>query len=242
MKYAIISACLFIFAVSCATSGFGVYHTVRKNETVKSVSELYKIDAAVLKSENQIPDDIITLDEGMTLFIPGVKEVLAPIEPVVTAEVPAETQKVVIEPEKTETAIEMQLSFKWPLLGTVTGHFGGEFENRNEGIDIEIAEGTEVRAAADGKVIYSAGHHGFGNMVIIQHNDRFVSIYAHLQAITAKEGQTILTGELIGFSGKTGSAATPRLHFEIREFSKPVDPEKYLPDPHPALLPEKEKE
>lgn len=229
MKYAVISACFIVFAVSCATSGFGVYHTIRKNETVKSVSELYKIDATVLKSENQIPDDIITLDEGMTLFIPGAKKVLAPIEPVVTAEVPVETQKVVIEPEKTEPTEELQLSFKWPVTGNIISTFGGEFEKRNEGIDIEIAEGTEIRASADGKVIYSAGHHGFGNLVIIQHNDRYVTIYAHLQVITAKEGQTILTGELLGFSGKTGSAATPRLHFEIREFSKPVDPEKLLP-------------
>lgn len=228
MKYAIISACFIVFAASCATSGFGVYHTVKKNETVKSVSELYKIDAVALKSENQIPDDIITLDEGMTLFIPGAKEVLAPSEPVVIAEVPVETQKVVIEPEKTVEPAELQISFQWPLTGTVTGHFGGEFEERNEGIDIEIAEGTEVLASADGKIIYSAGHHGFGNLVIIQHNEKHVTIYAHLQVITAKEGQTILTGELIGFSGKTGSAATPRLHFEIREYSKPVDPLKYL--------------
>lgn len=242
MKYVIISVCFIFFAVSCATSGFGVYHTVKKNETLKSVSELYKIDAAILKSENQIPDDIITLDEGMTLFIPGAEKVLAPIEPVVTAEVPAEPPKQAVKPEKTEVTQESQLSFKWPLTGTVTGHFGGEFEKRNEGIDIEIAEGTEVRASADGKVIYSAGHHGFGNMVIIQHNEKYITIYAHLQAITAKEGQKILTGELLGFSGKTGSAATPRLHFEIRDFSKPVDPEKLLPANHPALLPEKEKE
>ena len=81
-----------------------------------------------------------------------------------------------------------------------------------------------MRASADGKVIYSAGHHGFGNMVIIQHNEKYITIYAHLSEITAKEGQTILAGELIGLSGKTGAAPTPRLHFEIREYSKPVDP------------------
>lgn len=235
MKYLILSFCFAIFAISCAT-GFGVYHTVKKDETVKSVSELYKIDTRILRTENQIPEDINELDEGTTIFIPGAKKVLEPVkpaEPVVTASVPVETQVVTIEPEKNGSAQNTDLFFKWPATGKIISRFGGELENRNEGIDIDIPEGTEVRSSADGKVIYSAGHHGFGNMVIIQHNEKYITIYAHLQTITAKEGQTILAGELIGFSGKTGSAATPRLHFEIREFSKPVDPEKLLSDPHP---------
>lgn len=238
MKHLIISACFAIIALSCAT-GFGIYHTVKKDETVKSVSELYKIDTNVLRAENQIPEDINELDEGTTIFIPGAKKVLEPVqpvkpaEPVANAEVPVENQKVTIEPEKTAEVQSPEISFKWPLKGTVISRFGGELEKKNEGIDIETSEGTEVRASADGKVIYSAGHHGFGNMVIIQHNEKYITIYAHLSEITAKEGQTITAGELIGLSGKTGAAATPRLHFEIREFSKPVDPEKLLSDPKP---------
>ncbi|HRZ79283.1 MAG TPA: M23 family metallopeptidase [bacterium] len=206
---------------------------------MKSVSELYKIDAKILRTENQIPEDINELDEGTTIFIPGAKKVLEPVqpvkpaEPVANAEVPVETQVVAIEPEKNGSAQNTDLFFKWPATGKIISRFGGELENRNEGIDIDIPEGTEVRSSADGKVIYSAGHHGFGNMVIIQHNEKYITIYAHLSEITAKEGQTITAGELIGLSGKTGAAATPRLHFEIREFSKPVDPEKLLSDPKP---------
>lgn len=236
MKHLIISVCFAILTLSCAT-GFGIYHTVKKDETVKSVSELYKIDAKILRTENQIPEDINELDEGTTVFIPGAKKVLEPVQPVkpaepeINSEVPVETQKTAIEPEKTTAVQGTEISFKWPLKGNIISRFGGELEKKNEGIDIETSEGTEVRASADGKVIYSAGHHGFGNMVIIQHNEKHITIYAHLSEITAKEGQTITAGELIGLSGKTGAAATPRLHFEIREFSKPVDPEKLLSDP-----------
>lgn len=217
-----------VFSVSCLTQGFGVYHKVGKNENIRIISELYGVDPSVLRSENQIPEDVSALYEGMTIFIPGAKEIQKYEE--------KKTENETIEPDKSETIPSEQqvdydetaVSFSWPATGKVVVPFGGEFESRNEGIDIELAEGTEVRASADGKVLFSASHGGFGNMVIIQHNERFISVYAHLQANVAKEGQSIKQGELVGFSGMTGVAATPRLHFEIREYSKPVDPLKYL--------------
>lgn len=219
---------LFLFSSSCLTQGFGVYHKVGKNENIKTISELYGIESSVLRNENQIPEDVTVLDEGVTIFIPGAKEIQKYEEKKIENET--------IEPDKSEAIPsedqldydETAISFTWPVNGNVAVPFGGEFENRNEGIDIELAEGTEVRAAADGKILFSASHGGFGNMVIIQHNERFISVYAHLQANVAKEGQSIKQGELVGFSGMTGVAATPRLHFEIREYSKPVDPIKYL--------------
>ena len=225
-----ISIVLFVvFSVSCLTQGFGVYHTVGKNENIKTISELYNIEPSALRTENQIPEDVSVLDEGVTIFIPGAKEVLKYEEPAKEAEIVAEEQKPEqIQSDENSVEDETQISFQWPATGTVVVPFGGEFENRNEGIDIELAEGTEVKAAADGKVLFSASHGGFGNMVIIQHNKRFISVYAHLKENAAKEGQMIKQGELVGFSGMTGVASTTTLHFEIREYSKPVDPVKYL--------------
>lgn len=218
-----------VFSVSCLTQGFGVYHKVGHNENVKIISDLYGIEPSVLRTENQIPEDVSVLDEGVTIFIPGAKEVLKYEESVEEKEVVPENQKPEqIQPDENPAEDKTHVSFQWPAAGNVAVPFGGEFENRNEGIDIELAEGTEVRAAADGKVLFSASHGGFGNMVIIQHNERFISVYAHLKENVAKEGQQIKQGELVGFSGMTGVAATPRLHFEIREYSKPVDPLKYL--------------
>ena len=218
-----------LFYFSCITQGFGVYHKVGHNENIKTISELYRIEPSVLRTENQIPEDVSVLDEGVTIFIPGAKEVLKYEEPAKEAEVVAEEQKPEqIQSDENPAEDKTYVSFQWPAAGNVAVPFGGEFENRNEGIDIELAEGTEVRAAADGKVLFSASHGGFGNMVIIQHNERFISVYAHLQVNVAKEGQMIKQGELVGFSGMTGVATTQRLHFEIREYSKPVDPLKYL--------------
>jgi len=224
-----ISIALFVvFSVSCITQGFGVYHTVGKNENIITISNLYGLDPSVLRNENQIPEDVSELDEGMTIFIPGAHEIFKYEEKKIEDD-PVETDKPEMIPsEKQVDYDETAVTFTWPASGKVIVPFGGEFENRNEGIDIELAEGTEVRSAADGKVLFSASHGGFGNMVIIQHNERFISVYAHLQVNVAKEGQMIKQGELVGFSGMTGVASTPRLHFEIREYSKPVDPGKYL--------------
>lgn len=216
-----------VFFVSCLTQGFGVYHTVGKNENIKTISELYKVETSVLRNENQIPEDVSVLGEGVTIFIPGAKKILKYEEPAEEV-IPEDQKPEQIESDENPVVDETQISFQWPANGNVTVPFGGEFENRNEGIDIELAEGTEVKAAADGKVLFSASHGGFGNMVIIQHNERFISVYAHLKENVAKEGQVIKQGELVGFSGMTGVAPTPRLHFEIREYSKPVDPLKYL--------------
>lgn len=217
-----------LFFISCITQGFGVYHKVGKNENIRTISELYGVEPSVLRSENQIPEDVTVLDEGVTIFIPGAKEIQKYEEKKIENETIEPDKSEMIPSEKQADYDETAVNFQWPAAGNVAVPFGGEFENRNEGIDIELSEGTEVRASADGKVLFSASHGGFGNMVIIQHNERFISVYAHLQANVAKEGQLIKQGELVGFSGMTGVAATPRLHFEIREYSKPVDPLKYL--------------
>lgn len=218
-----------IFFTSCITQGFGVYHTVGKDENLKMISDLYGVEPSVLRTENQMPEDITLLDEGMTIFIPGAKKILEiEVAGTAAADVAENERTETIPSEEAEEFDKTSVNFKWPAPGSVAVAFGGEFENRNEGIDIELPEGTEVRATADGKVLFSASHGGFGNMVIIQHNERFISVYAYLQQNTAKEGQLIKQSELVGFSGMTGVAPTPRLHFEIREYSKPVDPLKYL--------------
>lgn len=218
---------VFLLFSSCITGGFGVYHSVGENESLRSLSKLYSVDEEMLRSENNFPTDTQKLEKGSSVFIPGVKEAKKAPQKVVNTE-KKETKAEVIPSQNRENKTEFQFEPIWPLKGKIITKFGGEFENKNEGIDIEVAEGTNVKAIENGKVIFSASHSGFGNMIIIQHSDQFISIYAHLQAIFAKEGQTVEKGDNIGQSGKTGATETPKLHFEIREFSKPVDPEKYL--------------
>lgn len=98
-----------------------------------------------------------------------------------------------------------------------------------KGIDISGREGQQINASADGVVVYSgSGLLGYGKLIIIKHNDTYLSAYAHNQVIQVKEGDTVRGGQQIGTMGK-GNRGQPLLHFEIRKDGKPVDPLQYLP-------------
>ena len=116
----------------------------------------------------------------------------------------------------------------WPTNGPVIQHFTGN--NGNNGVDISGRKGTLIRAAADGVVVYAgSGLRGYGQLLIIQHNNVFLSAYAHNQALLVGEGVTVRSGQTVAEMGDT-DAESPRLHFEIRRDGKPVNPLDYLPE------------
>lgn len=118
--------------------------------------------------------------------------------------------------------------WSWPLQGKIVSRFGNQSSDA-KGIDIAGHQGDEVHAAAAGKVVYSGnGLISFGNLVIIKHNDSFLSAYAHNRNILVSEGQMVSQGQVIAKIGKTESSNSV-LHFEIRKHGKPVDPLHYLP-------------
>lgn len=121
-------------------------------------------------------------------------------------------------------------SFRWPVRGRVISAFGqkpgGE---RNDGINIEVPEGTPIKAAEGGQVIYAGNElKGFGNLVLVKHVNGFVSAYAHASEVLVKRGDNILRGQTIAKVGATGNVTRPQLHFEIRNGNRPVDPLPYL--------------
>ncbi len=114
----------------------------------------------------------------------------------------------------------------WPVNGRVIDKFD---EKRNKGIGIAGREGDPVVASADGQVVYSgSGLRGYGNLVILKHNDDFISAYAHNRQILVKQGQMVKRGQRIAEVGRSDTTQ-PKLHFEIRRQGKPVDPLAYLP-------------
>lgn len=114
----------------------------------------------------------------------------------------------------------------WPASGKVVDRFD---EKRNKGISIAGKEGDPVVASADGTVVYSgSGLRGYGNLVILKHDDDFISAYAHNKQILVKQGQVVKRGQRIAEVGRS-DANEPKLHFEIRRQGKPVDPLAYLP-------------
>jgi len=117
------------------------------------------------------------------------------------------------------------VSWMWPAEGKVVG----TFEGGKKGVDIAGKSGQPVMAAGAGKVMYAgAGIRGYGNLVIVKHSNNLLSAYAHNKTILVKEGQAVTKGQKIAEMGNSDSDSV-KLHFEIRQQGKPVDPSKYLP-------------
>jgi len=120
-----------------------------------------------------------------------------------------------------------RLSWMWPSEGKVIAIFD---EGKNKGIDIAGKAGQQVMAAGAGKVMYAgSGIRGYGNLVIVKHSNSLLSAYAHNRSIVVKEGQSVRKGQLIAEMGNSDADAV-KLHFEIRQQGKPVDPSKFLPN------------
>ncbi|WP_417691743.1 peptidoglycan DD-metalloendopeptidase family protein [Roseibium sp.] len=121
--------------------------------------------------------------------------------------------------------------FRWPVRGRVISGFGMKpGGTRNDGINLSVPEGTPVTAAEDGTVIYSGNElKGYGNLVLLRHENGWVSAYAHNSKLKVKRGDKVRRGETVGEAGATGSVSQPQVHFELRRGNKPVDPTLYLP-------------
>jgi lipoprotein NlpD len=118
------------------------------------------------------------------------------------------------------------IGFIWPAQGSVVASFD---EGKNKGVSISGKVGDPVLAAADGRVVYAgAGLRGYGNLIILKHNNTFLTAYAHNQALLVREDQTVKQGQRIAEMGSS-DADRVKLHFEVRRQGKPVDPVSYLP-------------
>ena len=137
----------------------------------------------------------------------------------------APTQPVTPVTPAAPSAAEDAISFQWPARGNLISGFD---ESKNKGLDIGGKVGDPVLAAADGRVVYAgAGLRGYGNLIILKHNNTYLTAYAHNQTLLVKEDQVIKRGQKIAEMGNS-DADQVKLHFEIRRQGKPVDPAKYL--------------
>ncbi len=121
-------------------------------------------------------------------------------------------------------------TFLWPVDGDIIGTFGpGRDGLHNDGINIAVPDGTPIRAAENGLVVYAGNEIlGFGNLVLLRHADGWMTAYAHASDLHVRRGQTVRQGEVIAAAGRTGSVDRPQLHFEVRREARPVDPRAHL--------------
>ena len=136
------------------------------------------------------------------------------------APAPAPTQ--VANVPAAEPAMSGNTKFRWPVSGRVLTDFAA---SRGTGINIEASEGSAIKAAENGTVIYvGSGVEGYGNLILIRHPNGYVSAYAHLKSMSVAKGANVSRGDTIGAAGMTGSVTQPQLHFELRKGATPVDP------------------
>ena len=148
---------------------------------------------------------------------------------------PVKTVSVTEAAEKSDITDEAPEStgigkYRWPVRGAVIAGYGANVEgNRNDGIDISVPEGTPIKAAENGVVIYAGSSlKELGNAVLVRHDDGTVTVYGHAGDLNVQRGQKIQRGQTVATSGMSGNATRPKVHFEVRKNATPVNPMTFL--------------
>ncbi len=169
----------------------------------------------VLRIVPPTSDNPLVVTRPVTSGTVGTTTAAAPVRP---ASAPASSPQ--------PAATEDDIAWIWPAQGKLITGFD---EVKNKGYDIDGKAGDAIIASADGRVVYAgAGLRGYGNLIILKHNNTYLTAYAHNQTLLVKEDQTVKKGQKIAEMGNS-DADRVKLHFEIRRQGKPVDPAKYLP-------------
>ncbi len=222
-KFVFLKFFLIILLSGCAFFPSGIYHRVQKGETLWRISRVYEVDLDEIARINHLAD-ATRIKTGQLIFVPGAKERKDTLAYSGRSTSPRSRKK-----ERAKPPPEL-IDFSWPLKGKILVGFGKQSGKRHQGVDIEGREGAPIVAIYDGIVTYSNNKlRGYGNMVIIKHNEDYSSVYAHNRINLVREGERVKKEQAIAQVGATGWADVPHVHFEIRERGKAVNPVFYLP-------------
>jgi murein DD-endopeptidase MepM/ murein hydrolase activator NlpD len=229
----------------------GQVHVVNPGETLFSLSRRYDVSHKSIAYANGISAQA-ELRVGQRLTIPGGATSTArgtspfapppsyraeaqPVSaPVSTASMPQPEKAASVSPVEEEQEEARPLGgspqFRWPVRGRVISGYGAKANGQqNDGINLAVPEGTEVKAAENGVVAYAGNElKGYGNLVLLRHSDGWMTAYAHNSQLMVKRGDTVRRGQTIARAGQTGGVSSPQVHFEVRKGSTPVDPTQYL--------------
>ncbi len=198
-------------------------HVVRSGDTLHSIAWRYRLDYRQLARWNRLANpNLIFVGQKLRLSAPATTKTIAEGAP----KRAPQRQSANVKPRAETHRPAAALSWTWPATGSVqpaTSALG------TKGIEILGKRGQPVKAAAAGRVVYSgSGLRGYGRLIIVKHNEEFLSAYAHNERLLVAEGATVKSGESIAEMGDS-EAKTVMLHFEIRRDGKAVEPLKLLP-------------
>jgi murein DD-endopeptidase MepM/ murein hydrolase activator NlpD len=192
----------------------GIYHTVAQGETLWAIARAYNTGVQDLAEVNNLkPAEILKVNSK--LFIPGASQV--------------KTVDATLKPSADESRIDdSKRLLAWPCQGEVDSEFGVRSGIQQNGIRIRARAGAPVRAAANGKVGYAGKVKGYGNVVLVEHADRLLTVYANLDQTRASKGEAVSKGHIIGTVGGTEGRDIGSLYFEVRSHAKPRNPRFFL--------------
>jgi murein DD-endopeptidase MepM/ murein hydrolase activator NlpD len=189
------------------TGGENLTHRVRSGDTLWDLSRRFGVSAEAIAQANGLRNPA-HVRIGQVLIIP-----------------------------RGEATPAIGVQFIWPVAGRISSPFGPRWGRLHTGLDIAAPTGTPIRAAADGVVTTSRWLAGYGRTVILRHEDRTLTLYAHASKLLVRPGQTVKQGQVIARVGSTGNSTGPHLHFEVIVHGRPRDPMAYLRGPGRASVP-----
>ena len=222
------------------------YHIVKRGDTLYAISRRYGITPQKLAEYNGIAAPY-TLRVGQRLSLNGKNNISStsaspntyssnsaqtakrPTTSISNTKSVAQTKTTTFG-KTTTVSKTRKTKFAWPVRGTIISKYGTIGKGRaNDGINIKAPQGTTVKAADKGTVAYAGNElKGFGNLILVRHDDGWITAYAHNEKLLVKKGQRVVRGEKIATVGTTGGVNSPQLHFEIRAGKNPVNPTAYL--------------
>lgn len=228
-----------IFLCSCANErgaipvnekSQSIYHSVVPGDTLYTIAWRYDLDFTALAVTNHLKQPYV-LHPGQRIYL-NAKKVTAATAIVKPNKINTPQQIPDKPASASTTALATEnIRWHWPSSGKLLSRFNLQ-TGLNKGIDIEGKLGQPVTAAATGTVVYAgSGLLGYGNLLIVKHNEQYLSAYAHNSRLLVKENDRVTIGQAIAEMGNS-AADRVKLHFEIRKEGKPVDPLGYLPARH----------
>ncbi len=196
---------------------------LQAGDTFWSIAQDFHISLEQLLSLNDLTEQSIAYP-GQSLLIPLGEEISAVSGSALT-----------MEEETAWVAMALasrlgEVSFAWPLSGVITSPFGNRSRGWHSGLDIAADRGTPIGAVAAGQVIEAGWKNdAYGYAVMVRHDRRLVTLYAHCDQLLVEEGQWVTQGEALGLVGLTGNTTGPHVHLEVRLNGECVDPLEYLP-------------